>query len=368
MENLTIMLFVSKYLREMQFIKTKNKSESPMIHFRIKAYCMFIIGVFLITSCSDSSVNAPSPEKDISSDIESILMSRINNSDLAKAKDLNSIDLKGVSSFDGINTMLKDNGANIRLAYAETVTKQDNSNHASGQTIFANDRTKQLTAQWVSNDNRRNADGNTLNYIVWDLFAPANFGLPNQFDGTTAIDASFDTWDTVKNKSKLDIIKRPNTPSNPSFILGGNPFLADISQVGFLPGIFFEAYVGTGSSENVLGVTFTFVFIDGEGNPTDINNDGFSDVALKEVWYNDDFVWTDSGNTATEIDLETVALHENGHALGFGHFGKISVTNNNKLHVSPRSVMNAIILGTQRTLLGTDKASYKSIYGNWPTK
>lgn len=336
-----------------------------MLQFKRKVSCLFIISIFLITSCSDSSVNSPTPERDISSEIESLLMNRVNNSSMAKTKDLHPIDLEGVSSFDGINTMLENKGSNIRLSYAETVTKQNNSNHASGQTIYANDRTKQLTAQWVPNDSRRNADGNKLNYIVWDIFAPANFGLPNQFDGTPAIDASFDTWNTTET-AKLDIVKRTNTLSNPSFILGGDPFLADISQVGFLPGVFFETYVGTGSSENVLGVTFTFVFIDDEGNPTDINNDGFDDTALKEVWYNDDFIWTDSGNTAPEIDLETVALHENGHALGFGHFGKISVTNNNKLHVSPRSVMNAIILGTQRSLLGTDKASYKSIYGNWP--
>ena len=99
----------------------------------------------------------------------------------------------------------------------------------------------------------------------------------------------------------------------------------------------------------------------------DINNDGYDDTALKEVWYNDDFLWTDSGNTGDAIDIETVALHENGHALGFGHFGKIFVTNGNgKLHVAPRAVMNAIILGTQRDLLGTDKASYNSIYGSWP--
>lgn len=338
-----------------------------MIHFKRKVTCMFIIGFFLITSCSDSSVNTPTPEQNISSDIESIMMSRINNSNMAKTKNLDRIDLKGVKSFDDINDILKDEGVNIRLAYAETVTKQDNNDHASGQTIFANDRTKQLTAQWVPNDSRRNTDGNNLTYIIWDPFAPANFGQPNQFDGTPAIDASFDTWDTIKTKAKLDIVKRPNTLSNPSAILGGNPFLADITQVGFLPGSLFETVVGPGSSNNVLGVTFTFVFIDSEGTPTDVNNDGFNDTALKEVWYNDDFIWTDSGNTATEVDLETVALHENGHALGFGHFGKISVTNNNKLHVSPRSVMNAIILGTQRTLLGTDKASYKSIYGNWPT-
>lgn len=134
-----------------------------------------------------------------------------------------------------------------------------------------------------------------------------------------------------------------------------------------MPAILFELVVGLGSSENVLGVTFTFIFTDENGDPTDINNDGYADTALKEVWYNDAFLWTDSGNSGDAVDIETVALHENGHALGFGHFGKISVTDsNNKLHVSPRAVMNAIILGTQRDLLGTDEASYNSIYDNEP--
>lgn len=95
--------------------------------------------------------------------------------------------------------MLKDKGVNIRLAYAETVTKNDNSNYASGQTIFVSDRTKQLTAQWVPNDSRRNADGNNLTYVIWNVFAPANFGTPYQLDGTPAIDASFDTWNAMKN-------------------------------------------------------------------------------------------------------------------------------------------------------------------------
>jgi hypothetical protein len=38
-----------------------------------------------------------------------------------------------------------------------------------------------------------------------------------------------------------------------------------------------------------------------------------------------------------------VALHENGHALGLGHYGKVFVTTNNaKLHIAPRAVMNAL--------------------------
>ena len=39
-------------------------------------------------------------------------------------------------------------------------------------------------------------------------------------------------------------------------------------------------------------LTPTFVFIDGTGAATDIDNDHRDDTAIKEVWYNDDFLWS----------------------------------------------------------------------------
>ncbi|GAA5520768.1 hypothetical protein LQ318_03455 [Aliifodinibius salicampi] len=318
------------------------------------------MGAFLLTSCSESSIYSTTEENKSSPTIQ------------PKAKNMNGLEDQrnltpnSMKSLEDINDALATSGKNIRLSHAETVTLADGGATEVGQTIYANDRQKRLSSQWVPGDERRNADGNNLTYLVYEPYAPANWGTPDQVDGEPAIDSSFDTWNHIKGNAKLNIVKVPDTGLNPSYILGGSPFLADISEIGFLPPLYFELFLSPGSSENVLSVTFTFNFVDENGNPTDINNDGYADTALKEVWYNDAFLWTDSGNSGDAVDIETVALHENGHALGFGHFGKISVTdNNNKLHVSPRAVMNAIILGTQRDLLGTDKASYNNIYGNW---
>lgn len=346
-----------------------------MIRIKKGTIGVLTMGVFFISSCQDSSLNssAPAVDKDSSPAISAQAKAKtINNLEGPRAVDLN-----GMEEMEDINHQLEEQGLNVRLAYAETVTKYAKKNHkkgkkvgkqkAGGQTIYANDRQKRLMAQWVPGDERRDADGNNLTYLTYGPYAPANYDTPDELDGEPAIDASMDTWNNIKNNTKLNIVKLEDTGANPSGILGGDPFLADITEFGFVPGLFFELFVGPGSSSNVLGVTFTFVFIDDAGNATDIDNDGYEDIAFKEVWYNDAFLWTDSGNSGDAVDIETVALHENGHALGFGHFGKLFVTNgNNKLHVAPRAVMNAIILGTQHDLLGTDKGSYNSIYGSWP--
>lgn len=266
-----------------------------------------------------------------------------------------------------VNADLAARGLGIAVQMAEWVG--GGGRHEAGQTVYANDRELRLASQWVPGDPERNADGNNITYVVDRSFAMAN--VANSFsplDSEPAIDASFNTWDDV-NCSKLDIVKKPDIGGmNYSAILStGEPtdiFYADISTIGFLPGFLFDLVLGPGASESVLGVTFTFIWVDENGDPTDMNDDGYADTALREVWYNDAFGWSTDGSLT---DIETVALHENGHALGLGHFGKVSITNsNNKLHVSPRAVMNAFILGSLRKPLGTDNGAYCGLYASWP--
>ncbi|MDH3735275.1 MAG: hypothetical protein OEU54_17220, partial [Gemmatimonadota bacterium] len=119
-----------------------------------------------------------------------------------------------------------------------------------------------------------------------------------------------------------------------------------------------------GLPPGVLGVTFPFIWVDGNG-PTDIDNDGNFDYAFAFIFYNSAFPWAIDGN----FDVETVALHEAGHGLGQGHFGKAFGTiANGKIHFAPRAVMNAAYSGVQQSPAGTDNGGHCSIWGSWPQR
>jgi hypothetical protein len=137
----------------------------------------------------------------------------------------------------------------------------------------------------------------------------------------------------------------------------GAALTADVMHSGFLP--------ANVLGPNVLGVTFTFIFIEFAGGPpTDVNNDGLADTAFRDIYYNDAFGWRVDGGA---FDIETVALHEAGHGLSQAHFGTaFRDAGANTLHFAPRAVMNAAYSGVQRSLAGSDKGGHCSIWADWP--
>jgi hypothetical protein len=222
----------------------------------------------------------------------------------------------------------------------------------------------------VAGDPRRLADGDRLTYLVDQSDGATASGLASaQTEG--AIDRSFDTWQANRCFGKVDIVKRADNGDDPDifdsfFGFGGfgNPFLADIVEAGWLPRAYFEAVGGPGGGRGILAFSVTFIFTDNQGNPSDVNGDNRLDTALNEVYYNDNF-----GNPAGDragnpwgidivlpgIDVETVALHENGHSLGIGHFGP-----------PPAAVMNPVYAGIRHSPLAVDSAGMCSIYSSWP--
>ena len=242
-------------------------------------------------------------------------------------------------------------------------------------------RILQQPFRWVPNDPRRNADGDNITYLVDKSDGKTASGLKNS-DTEPAIDRALATWDdeiTCEGGDNVDIIKRADRGQDPDifdsfFGFGGfgNPFLADIVNAGWLPLAYFDAVVegGPGSGCGVLAFSVTFIFLDGNGNPSDINGDNYLDTALNEVYYNDDFgdptspcqagIPNDTQPWGIDqalpgIDVETVALHENGHSFGIGHFGP-----------PPDAVMNPRYAGMRQDLLNTDEAAYCINYSSWP--
>ena len=238
-------------------------------------------------------------------------------------------------------------------------------------TVYANDRALRINYRFVQDDPRRATLGAFVRQASWAPLAaaPATANGPLTIPAKPSFDASFATWTGVQcaGVEVVNNILPANVINSAILGAGGfvnNPLASDINTIGFLPGAIFNAVLGPGASTSVLAVTFPFIWVDASGNPTDIDNDGNDDAAFAEVWYNAAFPWTATGQ-AGFIDIETVALHENGHALGLGHFGKVAVNDNGKLMVSPRAVMNAFILGVLRAPLGTDNAAFCSNWAAW---
>lgn len=250
---------------------------------------------------------------------------------------------------DQINAKLEASGSEYRIGQIDYIT-HEGANEA-GNTIFFNDRgNKQLGAHWVYGDPRRGGFTDIAYAIDGVETAP---GLP--VATIDAIDRAMNTWDSVKC-SDIPIFRLGVTPFDAGFVqflsgLGGAPFpIFDITHAGWLPFL----------PPNVLGVTFTFVFVGG-----DTNNDGKSDTAFREIYYNSNFLWGINSGFPF-VDIETVALHEAGHGLSQAHFGKLFQTNaNGKFHFAPRALMNAGYTGIQQDVAGTDKAGHCSIWASW---
>lgn len=231
-------------------------------------------------------------------------------------------------------------------------------------------RIHQQPFRWVANDDRRLADGENITYLVDQSDGATASGLTSA-QTEAAIDSALDTWQAQKCLKKVDLIKRADSGADPDifdsfFGFGGfgDPFLADIVNAGWLPREYFEAVGGPGGGRGILAFSVTFIFTDDAGNPTDINGDNYLDTALNEVYYNDTFGNPNNDRVGNPwaidqplpaIDVETVALHENGHSLELGHFGP-----------PPDALMNPIYAGIRQAPLSADNAGMCAVWSSWP--
>ncbi len=269
------------------------------------------------------------------------------------------------SYMDALNVQLAGQGASYRAAVAEYVTSPD-SGQAGGTVLSKVVGNKQLAFDFVPFDPRRGWSGSSSGPAdditeaideTGDAVPPSG-GL-TAAQTTAAILSAAGTWQAV-SCSELPLSLNATFGLDVGVVaflngLGGSPFVfADVQHAGWRDINF---------AGGILGVTFTFVFVDADGNPTDIDGNKVGDAAFREIYYDPSFTWRNNGGN---IDVQTVSLHEQGHGLSQDHFGMVFLKNDGSLAAAPRAVMNALYAGPLRQLLGSDIAGHCSNWGAWP--
>jgi hypothetical protein len=278
---------------------------------------------------------------------------------------------------------------NVELVSAEISVAGDSAGWQGATTLITNARTHTLSSAFVPSDPRRGGLAD-ISYLVDQSDGSAlertSTGaivlLPNAVV-EPVIDVSMRRWQDQPRCGAPAVVKIADSGADPDLIDGivfGNPALigtpfADVTHAGWLPAAFFNTIAPPrpavppdppvpGGASYILGVTFTFIFVDAAGNPTDIDRDGRADAAFREIYYNRNLPWTTDATNPRSYDIQSVATHEAGHAYGLGHFGKVFIDNNDVIKFAPRAVMNAVYISPFRDLAGTDNGSFCQLWAN----
>ncbi|MGB3799903.1 MAG: hypothetical protein WA952_08795 [Lewinella sp.] len=247
------------------------------------------------------------------------------------------------------------------VVMAEYMTADDTAE--MGNTVLFKDRGNQRMRFDFAPGN--SDDGTSdITYYIDELRPSADMPAALSFE---AVERAMTTWEDVSCSEmglhRVPFDQRPTGYMAALFGYGGSTqYVADVVHAGWMPSQFFTRIFGS-RGRSIVGVTFTIVHRERGVPQVDTNGDNLTDVAFREIYYNDRF------NFAKSIDAESIALHETGHGLSQDHFGKaFRNKKTGQVHYSPRAVMNPTYSGVQTTISQTDNAGHCNNWAKWPNK
>jgi predicted Zn-dependent protease len=167
-------------------------------------------------------------------------------------------------------------------------------------------------------------DGTSVGGVPSNLFSTLNSDFPSTAAWQQAFEQAAAIWEQAANIN-LTLVSDNGAPEGTSGYQQGDPRFGDI-RIAMIP----EGY-------GYLATT---------NNPPPLN--GGTDAG--DIFFNSNYNWSSSNG----YDLETVAIHELGHALGLGE------------STVQGSVMYGYYNGVDTTLSSDDIAGLRSIYGAPP--
>ena len=151
---------------------------------------------------------------------------------------------------------------------------------------------------------------------------------------------------------------------------------ADIVQAGWQPAEFFDA-ITPGGSDGILGITFTFCFVDDQGTADERRRpDGHQRRRQTRYRPGRDLLQPelhlDHRGAPQTVDFYSVITHETGHSLGLAHFGKVFITKKDAadglqiadIKYAPKALMNAVYVTGRDEIRGSDNGSFCQIWAS----